>query len=105
MEAQGNCLRDCTDAGDAGEVDELADNLSNVVSLASDMSAYTNRSTAAGSTQVTGSSASTIGGRRGKRQEKKRGKLRQGTPAEEQNLCKLVCELAPLPSLCTQVRL
>jgi hypothetical protein len=93
----------CTGDQGCGEVDELADNMSDVASLASDMSAYTDRSTAAASTRTSGSSASTIGGR-GTRQRKRRsGKIRQGTPDEEQKLSLLICDLAPSSALCTQV--
>jgi hypothetical protein len=93
----------------AAEPDELADHLSDAVSLASDMSAYTDRSTAAASTHTSGSAASTLGGRggggkRAKRKGKKGGKIRQGTPEEEQKLCVHVRELAPSARLCEQVR-
>ena len=95
-------------AGEPGapDYDQLADNLSDQVSLASNMSAYTDRSTAAGSTQTSGSSASTLGGRGGKRAKRKgkKGKIRQGTPEEEQKLCTHVREIAPTGALCTQVR-
>lgn len=80
--------------------------MSDVASLASDMSAYTDRSTVAGSTRTSGSSASTIGGRGAKPRKRTRrsGKIRQGTHDEEQQLSLLVCDLAPSAALCTQVR-
>lgn len=96
----------------AGEVgaegrDELPDGFSDIVTLATDMSAYTDRSMAADSSlRSSGQSASTVGGRvaqRGKKQ-RGRGKIRQGTPEEEQQLAVLLCELSPTPELCGQVR-
>ena len=84
----------------------MADGFSDVVSLASNMSAYTDRSTAAGSTITSSGAASTQGGRGVTRKEKKKGrggKIRQGTPEEEQKLCVLLMELAPTPALCLQV--
>ena len=85
-------------------MDALADDMSQAASLASAMSAYTDRSTAAGSTHASGSSASTVGGRRSKRKEKGRGgKIRQGAPEEEQKLCSLLCALAPRADVCGQV--
>lgn len=52
-----------------------------------------------------GKSASTIGGRAAQRGKKQRGrgKIRQGTPEEEQQLAVLLSELAPTPELCSQV--
>ena len=91
---------------DEAEADELADHLSDVASLASGMSAYTDASTAAVSTSAGGSARSTVGGRgagRARRARGRKGKIRQGTPEEEQKLCTHVCELAPAATLCTQV--
>lgn len=77
------------------------------MTLATDMSAYTDRSVATGSSlHSSGRPASTVGGRvaqRGKKQ-RGRGKIRQGTPEEEQQLAVLLSELAPTPELCSQVR-
>lgn len=85
----------------------MADGFSDVVTLASDMSAYTDRSVAAESSlRSSWQSASTVGGRVAQRGKKPRGrgKIRQGTPEEEQQLAVLLCDLAPTPELCSQVR-
>lgn len=80
--------------------------MSDAASLASGMSAYTDASTAAVSTSASGSGRSTVGGRgagRKHRERSRKGKIRQGTPEEEQKLCTHVCELAPAAALCAQV--
>lgn len=87
-------------------MDALPDNMSDVVSLASDMSAYTDRSLKNSSLYSSSrQSASTVGGHGAAKKKKKgrSGKIRQGTPEEEQKLCLLLSELAPSPELCTQV--
>jgi hypothetical protein len=92
--------------GGLQDVDALPDNMTDVVSLATDMSAYTDRSVKNSSMySSSGHTASTVGGQGAARTKKKgrSGKLRQGTPEEEQKLCLLVCDLAPSPELCTQV--
>ena len=97
----------CTgDVGGEGR-DAWGDGHSDVVTLATDMSAYTDRSLVAGSSlRSSGQSASTVGGRAAQRSKKQRGrgKIRQGTPEEEQQLALLLSELAPAPELCSQVR-
>lgn len=92
--------------GELQDVDTLPDNMTDVVSLASDMSAYTDRSVKNSSMYSSSrQTASTIGGQGATKSKKKgrSGKIRQGTPEEEQKLCLLLSELAPSPELCTQV--
>lgn len=99
--------------GVGDEMDVDMDGQSDVISLASGLSVYTDSSTRAGTT-VTGSSnvsASTIGGRQAmKQQKKKRGnkqkrgsKIRAGSPEEEAQLAQHIISLAPTTALLTEV--
>lgn len=81
--------------------------MTDVVSLATEMSAYTDRSVKTSSLYSSSrQTASTVGGQGAAKSKKKgrSGKIRQGTPEEEQKLCMLLSDLAPSPELCTQVR-
>lgn len=99
--------------GVGDEMDVDIDGQSDVISLASGLSVYTDSSTRAGTT-ATGSSnvsASTIGGRQAnKQQKKKRGpkqkrgsKIRAGGPEEEAQLAQHIISLAPTTALLTEV--
>lgn len=82
------------------------DAMSDVLSLASGMSAYTDRT---GLTSVVSgtSAASTVGGRKAKRRKdknkNKRSSLRAGSPTEERDLSLHVLTLAPLPKTLEEI--
>ena len=99
--------------GVGDEMDVDMDGQSDVISLASGLSVYTDSSTRAGTT-VTGSSnvsASTIGGRQARKQQKKKrgnkqkrgSKIRAGGPEEEAQLAQHIISLAPTTALLTEV--
>ena len=82
------------------------DAMSDVLSLASGMSAYTDRT---GLTSVVSgtSAASTVGGRKAKKRKdkgkNKRSSLRAGSPTEERDLSLHVLALAPLPKTLEEI--
>ena len=82
------------------------DAMSDVLSLASGMSAYTDRT---GLTSVVSgtSAASTVGGRKAKKRKdknkNKRSSLRAGSPTEERDLSLHVLTLAPLPKTLEEI--
>ena len=97
--ANWSALGGCPNAGNDGDF-EMDDAMSEAPSLASGMSAYTDRTGLTSAVSGT-SAASTVGGRKAKRKKKdKKAKLgrglRAGSPTEERDLALHVVALAPM---------